>query len=45
LNGRIKDVTGSLDLSYMLLLGMMVIAALLALASRSLALRQQEQRS
>jgi OFA family oxalate/formate antiporter-like MFS transporter len=40
LNGRIKDVTGNLDLSYVLIMIMMAVAALLALVSRSLTSRQ-----
>lgn len=41
LNGMIKDRTGSLDISYLVIMFMMVVAALLALASRHLAAKQQ----
>jgi nitrate/nitrite transporter NarK len=42
-NGLIKDKTGSLDLSYILIMIMMAVAALLSLASRHLASRQKLQ--
>lgn len=40
LNGLSKDMTGSLDLSYLVLMIMMTVAALLSLASRRIAARQ-----
>jgi nitrate/nitrite transporter NarK len=46
LNGLIKDKTGSLDLSYLVIMFMLATAALLSLASMKLASRQllQERR-
>jgi predicted MFS family arabinose efflux permease len=40
ISGRIRDVTGSLDYSYALIIGMMGVAAILALASQYLNSRQ-----
>jgi len=40
LNGYIRDMTGNLDLSYILIMGMMAVSALLALVSRYLVVRQ-----
>jgi hypothetical protein len=41
ITGRIKDVTGSLDYSYIVIIGLMGVAAILALVSQYLNSRQQ----
>jgi hypothetical protein len=35
-NGRIKDVTGSFDLTYVIIISMMILSAILAVISRKL---------
>jgi hypothetical protein len=38
INGRIKDVTGSFDLTYVIIISMMLLSAILAVISRKLGL-------
>lgn len=40
LNGFIRDITGNLDMSYILIMALLAVSALLALVSRSLVMRQ-----